>query len=125
MVCTGGDAPRHKPAPDIYLRVLEKLGLPAGACVAIEDSNLGVRSAHAAGLPVVVTESSFTAGEAFVGAIAVLSDLGEPGQAMKVLRGTAFGKRFVDVDLLRRWHQQATVKIPATTSRRSDVEKFR
>ena len=113
VVCTGGDAARHKPAPDIYLQVLAKLGLPAGACVAIEDSNLGVASARGAGLPVVVTESSFTTEEAFVGATAVLSDLGEPDQAMKVLRGSAFGKRLVDVELLRRWHQEATNRIPA------------
>jgi len=39
-----------KPAPDIYLRVLEKLNLPAQSCLAFEDSRAGVESAKAAGV---------------------------------------------------------------------------
>ena len=104
VVCTDEDAPRRKPAPDIYLRTIEKLGLPADACLAVEDSVPGAKSAQAAGLPMVITESSFTRGDRFDGAVVVLSDLGEPDRAMRVVRGSAFGKRFVDVDLLRRWH---------------------
>ena len=42
-----------KPAPDVYLETAERLGREASACVAIEDSTNGVRSAHAAGMAVV------------------------------------------------------------------------
>jgi HAD superfamily hydrolase (TIGR01509 family) len=44
---------RGKPAPDIYLAVTAKLGVPAGAAAAIEDSSNGLRSAAAAGLAVI------------------------------------------------------------------------
>ncbi|RSN52190.1 MULTISPECIES: HAD family hydrolase [Actinomadura] len=44
---------RGKPAPDGYLMVAAQLGVPADACVAIEDSSNGLRSAHAAGMRVV------------------------------------------------------------------------
>ncbi|HET8683569.1 MAG TPA: HAD family phosphatase [Micromonosporaceae bacterium] len=44
---------RGKPAPDVYLAVAGKLGVPPVACVAVEDSSNGLRSAHAAGAVVV------------------------------------------------------------------------
>lgn len=42
-----------KPAPDGYLTVAAQMEVPAGDCVAIEDSTSGLRSAHAAGMTVV------------------------------------------------------------------------
>ncbi len=42
-----------KPAPDVYLEAAKRLGKEAGACVAIEDSTNGIRSAHAAGMGVI------------------------------------------------------------------------
>jgi HAD superfamily hydrolase (TIGR01509 family) len=42
---------RGKPAPDVYLEALRQLG--AETATAIEDSDAGIRSAHAAGLHVV------------------------------------------------------------------------
>lgn len=72
-----GDAvPAKKPAPDVYFWVLERLGLPAADCLALEDSANGLRAALAAGIPAVVTESAYTRGEDFNGALAVLPDLG-------------------------------------------------
>lgn len=47
------DVARGKPAPDAYLAVAQRLGVPAGRCVAVEDSSNGVRSAAAAGMRVV------------------------------------------------------------------------
>ena len=44
---------RGKPAPDVYLEAASRLGVPAEACAAVEDSDAGIRSAHAAGLRVV------------------------------------------------------------------------
>jgi HAD superfamily hydrolase (TIGR01509 family) len=44
---------RGKPAPDIYLAVTSRLGVPPGECAAIEDSSNGLRSAAAAGLTVI------------------------------------------------------------------------
>jgi HAD superfamily hydrolase (TIGR01509 family) len=39
-----------KPAPDVFLRAVEKSGFAAASCVAIEDSVTGVTAAVAAGL---------------------------------------------------------------------------
>jgi len=44
---------RGKPAPDVYLEALRRLPAPAGRCVAVEDSDAGIRSAHSAGLSVI------------------------------------------------------------------------
>jgi HAD superfamily hydrolase (TIGR01509 family) len=45
--------PRGKPAPDIYLAVAARLGVPPAGCAAVEDSSNGLRSAAAAGLRVI------------------------------------------------------------------------
>lgn len=55
----GYECARAKPHPEPYLEGLSRLGLPADACVAFEDSVNGVSSAVAAGLYTVgVGESS-------------------------------------------------------------------
>ena len=48
----GDDVRNHKPHPEPYELALSKLGLPADACVAFEDSESGIGSATAAGLRV-------------------------------------------------------------------------
>jgi HAD superfamily hydrolase (TIGR01509 family) len=53
-VITGDTVPNGKPAPDPYLIGAEALGVDPAACVAIEDSPTGSRSAYAAGCAVVV-----------------------------------------------------------------------
>jgi HAD superfamily hydrolase (TIGR01509 family) len=42
-----------KPEPDVYLETSKRLGIDPRSCVAVEDSGVGIRSAHAAGLTVV------------------------------------------------------------------------
>jgi HAD superfamily hydrolase (TIGR01509 family) len=44
------DVGRGKPAPDVYLRAATLLGVDPRACVAIEDSASGIRSARDAGM---------------------------------------------------------------------------
>jgi len=75
VIGAGDIVPKKKPAPDIYLWVLERLGLAAADCVAVEDSVNGLKSALAAGLPTLVTPGIYTATEDFSGACAVLPDL--------------------------------------------------
>ena len=79
--CVGaGDVvARKKPAPDVYRWVLQRLGLRADECLAIEDSAPGVAAAQAAGLPVLVTRSAYTAADALPPVLADLDGLGEPG----------------------------------------------
>jgi HAD superfamily hydrolase (TIGR01509 family) len=44
---------RGKPAPDVYLAVIDRLDVPGQRCAAVEDSANGLRSAAAAGLQVI------------------------------------------------------------------------
>jgi HAD superfamily hydrolase (TIGR01509 family) len=44
------EVPRGKPAPDVYLEAARRLGVSPARCVAIEDSENGIRSAKAAGM---------------------------------------------------------------------------
>jgi HAD superfamily hydrolase (TIGR01509 family) len=57
---TGGDeVAAGKPAPDIFLLAARRLGREPGACVAVEDSDSGIRAAAAAGMvPFLVPDSS-------------------------------------------------------------------
>lgn len=47
-----------KPDPEIYLYTLSKLGLPAEACIVVEDSTYGICAAKAAGLEVVAIKDT-------------------------------------------------------------------
>lgn len=57
VVVCGDEVPANKPDPAPYLRALDLLGLPAEACLVIEDSPTGSRSAAAAGIGVLVVPS--------------------------------------------------------------------
>ncbi len=107
-VVTGDDAAAKKPDPEIYRRVLERLALPATACMALEDSRNGCNAALAAGLPTVVTTSSYTAHQAFDGARLVADSLGEPDQPWHVFTGDSAGAAQLDVATLRYLHATAT-----------------
>ena len=48
VIVTGEEIERGKPAPDIYLCAAEKLGVPAGACLVIEDALSGIAAGKAA-----------------------------------------------------------------------------
>ena len=59
-VVTGDEVTRGKPHPDAYLIAAAQLGVPASACLAIEDSPTGAASASAAGCTVLVVPSHVT-----------------------------------------------------------------
>ncbi len=77
----GDVVPAKKPAPDIYLLALERLGIEPGEAVVVEDSRNGLLAARAAGLATVVTVNDYTRDEDFGEAALVVSSLGDPGAA--------------------------------------------
>jgi HAD superfamily hydrolase (TIGR01509 family) len=82
---------RGKPAPDIYLAVTSRLGVPPGGCAAVEDSSNGLRSAAAAGLTVIAVPHPRypPAPDALNSARLVLSSLAElTPDAVAALDGT-------------------------------------
>jgi hypothetical protein len=92
---------RKKPAPDVYLWALDRLGLAAGNCVAIEDSSVGLRAALAAELTTLVTVSDYTAKDDFTAASAVVSNLGEVNAPACSLREPKPPNGMVDVTFLQ------------------------
>ena len=52
-IATSSDVAHPKPAADIYLLAAERLGVPPESCIALEDSEMGVRAANAAGMAVI------------------------------------------------------------------------
>jgi HAD superfamily hydrolase (TIGR01509 family) len=48
VIVTGEEVEHGKPAPDIYLRAAEKIGIPTDACLVIEDALPGVAAGKAA-----------------------------------------------------------------------------
>lgn len=86
VVVGGDEVARTKPAPDVYLRAVEVLGLPAGRCVAVEDSEAGVEAAVGAGLRCVVVPNRYTRGGDFAGAARVCRSLDDlKGEALRRL----------------------------------------
>lgn len=104
-ISAADSAAQKKPAPDVYFNVLEKLGCAPAACLAFEDSQNGLLSARAAGIRTVVTLSEFTACADHADALAVVENLGDPGQPCEVVRGDMFSREFVDLELLTLWAQ--------------------
>jgi len=77
VIAAGDEVGAKKPAPDVYLLALSRLGLGPEAAVALEDSENGLRSAKAAGLRVLVTPSTYTDGEDFSAADWVIPSLAD------------------------------------------------
>lgn len=50
IIAAGDEVQDHKPAPDVYLLALDRLGLTADRAVAVEDTPHGVDAARRAGL---------------------------------------------------------------------------
>ena len=47
------EVPHGKPAPDVYLETARRIGIEPTACIAVEDSSNGIRSAATAGMRVI------------------------------------------------------------------------
>jgi sugar-phosphatase len=60
---TVDDVSRGKPDPEPYLLGAERLGVPAGRCLVIEDAPAGLESARAAGMVAVAVTTTHAASE--------------------------------------------------------------
>ena len=78
FVHAGDIVSRKKPDPEIYELAKRSLQLPVNACIVIEDSRNGLLAATGAGLPCLITTSTYTTGEEFGEAAAVVPELGDP-----------------------------------------------
>lgn len=101
-VVSGEQVQRKKPAPDIYSRVCEEIGCDPQACVAIEDSAMGLEAAHAAGVPTVITANADTDARKLGHACLVVDSLGDPDKPVRVMKSPGFALEYVDLPVLRR-----------------------
>ncbi|NCA70272.1 MAG: HAD family hydrolase [Sphingobacteriia bacterium] len=105
VIAAGDVVPCKKPAPDIFELALTELGLEAADCVAVEDSDNGVRAALGAGLhALVVTVNDYTQGQDLGDAPLVVDQLGEPDRPARALVGDLGGRTMVDLEVLDRLH---------------------
>ncbi|UHD16578.1 HAD family hydrolase [Thiocapsa bogorovii] len=108
VIAAGDVVPAKKPAPDIFVLALSELGLDATDCVAVEDSDNGVRSALGAGLrALLVTVNDYTAGQNLSDAPLVVDQLGEPDRPARALIGELGDSGMVDLETLDRLHRAA------------------
>lgn len=101
-VIASGEEVRHKkPAPDLYRLALQRLAIAPGECVALEDSEMGLEAAAAAGVQAVVTINSDTETQDFTEAALVVSSLGEPGAPTRVIKGRLADRGWVTIETLK------------------------
>ncbi|RAI00830.1 phosphatase [Acuticoccus sediminis] len=91
VIAAGDEVPLKKPDPAVYRLALERLGVPAGATAALEDSANGVRAARAAGIACVATPGVYTTGDDFTGAAVIESLEGLGPSDVMALAASAHG----------------------------------
>lgn len=76
-IVTGSDVQRGKPDPQIFLTAAQRLGIPPARCVVIEDAQVGIAAAAAAGMACVGFASSGRTRESLSAAGLVIDSLSE------------------------------------------------
>ena len=105
LIAAGNVVKHKKPAGDIYIYVLKKLGLKPSECLAFEDSENGILSATKAGVRSIITVNSYSKKKhCFDGALIVVSHLGEAEKPFQVISGNALGHQYVDLALVKKLH---------------------
>jgi len=107
VIAAGDIVPAKKPAADIYLYALEKMGIKAENCLAFEDSENGIKSSLGANLKTIVTTNDYTLDHDFSGAALILDGFGETDQPFNVTSGEVGDKTCVDLELLKAVHGQS------------------
>ena len=88
VLACGDEVARHKPAPDVYVLALRRLGVAGSRAVAVEDTVHGVAAARAAGLRCIAIPNPFADRSRFGEANLVLTSAAEMplSQALSHLR---------------------------------------
>jgi len=111
VIATGDAVPAKKPAPDIYLLALSRLGVAARCAVAFEDSTIGVAAAKAAGLLTVATPSDWTRGQDFAAADLVLPGLADPEAPLGAGDAWRIGAAYLGLEQLAILHAATVPRV--------------
>lgn len=74
-ICCRDEATRPKPAPDLFLQAMERLGTDPHHAMVLEDSANGLRAALAANVPCFIVPNEITRLSDFTGAAGILPTL--------------------------------------------------
>lgn len=77
VLACGDEVAGHKPAPDVYVLALRRLGVDSNCAVAVEDTVHGVAAAQAAGLRCIAIPNPFADRSRFGAADLVLASAAE------------------------------------------------
>jgi beta-phosphoglucomutase len=81
-VVDGMDVSRGKPDPQVFLLAAQRLGVPPGRCVVVEDAPIGIAAAKAAGMASVGLVSTGRTRQALAAADLVVDSLAELSPAI-------------------------------------------
>jgi HAD superfamily hydrolase (TIGR01509 family) len=104
-VVAGDAVGRKKPAPDIYLQALKRLGAKAERCVAFEDSAAGVQAARGAGCAVVAARSRWLPDDDLSAADLRVEHLGDIGVLWE-REHPLVRSRWLSAKALVAWHRR-------------------
>jgi HAD superfamily hydrolase (TIGR01509 family) len=85
IVLAGDIVKKKKPDPEIYNLAKQRLGLEGRDCVVVEDSRNGLLASLGAGMPTLITTSTYTQDEDFTGAAKIVPELGDPPKVFVTL----------------------------------------
>ncbi len=82
VIVSGEEVKEAKPAPDIFLLAVSRLGLKRERCFILEDTLVGVEAARRAGIKCIAIPNQYNRDEDFSCATLVVSGLGEINKRM-------------------------------------------
>ena len=85
VVLAGDIVKKKKPDPEIYNLAKQRLELEGRDCVVVEDSRNGLLASLGAGMPTLITTSTYTKDEDFARAAKVVPELGDPPKVLVTL----------------------------------------
>jgi HAD superfamily hydrolase (TIGR01509 family) len=83
------DVSHGKPDPEVFLTAARLLGATPDTCVVIEDAEAGFIAGKRAGMRVIARKAEHNKRQSFIGADAVIEDLGELPSVLQTLSATA------------------------------------
>lgn len=101
VIGAGSVVENLKPSGEIYHWVLDQMQLSADKAIAFEDSYNGIVAAREANLNTLITTNAYTQTHQFDGAMAVLSNLGEPDKPFSMIEGDQTSHNYVNLDYLQ------------------------
>jgi len=87
VTVAGNEVSQKKPAPDIYHKVIQQLGIDRMKCIAIEDSGAGIRSAKANDITCIALRNQYLKEKESLEADMVVDSINEVVDMINLISG--------------------------------------